>query len=88
MLLYNFANIKLLKKLLGPIAPQLENYIMFYVYIIKSKKDNNIYIGYTNDLIRRLKEHNSGKSKYTKDKFPYELVYYESYKNMADAKFR
>ena len=61
---------------------------MFYIYVIKSRKDNSIYIGYTNDLKRRFKEHNSGKSVYTKNKFPYELIYYESYKNIADAKYR
>ena len=61
---------------------------MFYIYIIKSKKDKSIYIGYTNDLKRRFKEHNNGDSKYTKNKYPYELVYYEAYKSMSDAKFR
>ena len=61
---------------------------MFYIYIIKSKKDKSIYIGYTNDLKRRFKEHNNGDSKYTKNKYPYELVYYEAYRSMSDAKFR
>ena len=61
---------------------------MFYVYVIKSKKDNSIYIGYTNNLKRRIVEHNNGESKYTKNKNPYELVYYESYKNVSDAKYR
>jgi len=73
---------------LGPLAPHPEIYIMFYIYVIKSKKDGNIYIGYTNDLKRRIIEHNTGKNKYTKNKYPYELIYYESYKNMSDAKFR
>jgi len=61
---------------------------MFYVYVIKSKKDSSIYIGYTNDLVRRIKEHNAGKSEYTKNKYPYELIYYESYKSISDAKYR
>jgi len=61
---------------------------MFYVYIIKSKKDGSIYIGYTADLKRRIKEHNSSTSKSTKNKVPLELVYYESYKSMKDAKYR
>lgn len=61
---------------------------MFYVYIIKSKKDNSTYIGYTNDLKRRVKEHNNGENKYTKNKYPYELIYYEAYKNISDAKYR
>ena len=70
----------------GPIAPHPET--MFYVYIIKSKKDKSIYIGYTEDLVRRMKEHNSGKSMYTKSKYPYELIYYESYKHKTDARYR
>ena len=61
---------------------------MFYVYIIKSRKDSSIYIGYTDNLIRRMKEHNSGLSKYTKNKYPFEIIYYEAYKNISDAKYR
>jgi len=61
---------------------------MFYVYVIKSEKDGSVYIGYTQDLVKRIKEHNTGRSEYTKNKYPYELIYYESYKSMADAKYR
>ena len=52
---------------------------MFYVYLIKNKETNNTYIGYTEDLGRRVKEH--------KDKKP-ELVYYEAYKSEKDARIR
>lgn len=61
---------------------------MFYVYVLKSKKDNSIYIGYTNDLVRRLKEHNNKESLSTKHKAPFEVIYYEAYKSKADARFR
>ena len=61
---------------------------MFYVYILKSKKDNSNYIGYTNDLKRRLVEHNNLENKSTKLKAPFNLIYYESYKSKADAKYR
>ena len=61
---------------------------MFYVYIIKSKKDESIYIGYTDNLKRRFSEHNKLESKYTKNKAPFEIVYYEAYKAMSDAKYR
>lgn len=61
---------------------------MFYVYILKSDKDNNLYTGYTNDLKRRLKEHNSGKSKSTKQRVPFTLIYYEAYKSREDATHR
>jgi putative endonuclease len=61
---------------------------MFYVYIIKSKLDNKIYIGYTNDLKRRLTEHNKKESQSTKNRTPFELIYYEAYKSSSDAKYR
>lgn len=57
----------------------------WYVYLLISKKNNNWYIGCTNDLRERFKEHNSGKSKYTKDFMPWELIYYEAGMNKKDA---
>jgi len=39
---------------------------MFYVYLIKSKKDNKWYTGCSDDLRKRFKEHNSGKAVSTK----------------------
>ncbi|MBT3835405.1 GIY-YIG nuclease family protein [Candidatus Peribacteria bacterium] len=35
---------------------------MWYVYVLRSNKDKNLYIGFTNDLKRRIKEHQSGKN--------------------------
>lgn len=61
---------------------------MFYVYILKSKKDDSIYTGYTNDLKRRFVEHNGLKNISTKHKTPFELVYYESYRAQSDVKRR
>jgi len=61
---------------------------MFYIYILKSKKDNKLYIGYINNLKRRIKEHNSGDNKSTKFWRPFELIYYEAYKSEDDAKRR
>lgn len=58
---------------------------MYYVYVLQSKKDTNIYIGYTDNLKIRFKKHNSGLVKSTKSRIPFELVYYESYKNKKDA---
>ena len=52
---------------------------MYYVYLIRNKKTGETYIGYTEDLKRRFKEH--------KDKNP-ELVYYEAYKCIEDAQLR
>ncbi|PJE74129.1 MAG: hypothetical protein COV02_00065 [Candidatus Terrybacteria bacterium CG10_big_fil_rev_8_21_14_0_10_41_10] len=54
--------------------------IMFYTYVIKSKKNNRLYYGSTDDLKRRIKEHNDGiGGKYTRDNRPFELLYYEAY---------
>lgn len=61
---------------------------MFYVYVLQSKKDNNLYIGSTNDLRKRVKEHNNGKVFSTKSRIPFELVYYEAYKSEKDARKR
>ena len=61
---------------------------MFYVYIIKSMKNSQLYLGSTNDLRRRLAEHNSGLSAYTKKYIPYTLVYYEAYLSEEDARKR
>jgi len=61
---------------------------MFYVYILKSEKDKRLYIGYTSDLRKRVKEHNSGLNRSTKNRKPFNLVYYEAYHSIEDAKIR
>ncbi len=61
---------------------------MFYVYVLKSKKDGNLYTGSTNNLSRRLKEHNEGKCFSTKTRIPFEIIYYEAYKSESDARKR
>lgn len=58
------------------------------MYILKSKKDNNFYLGSTNDLKRRFKEHNKGMIFSTKNRIPFELIYYEAYKSEKDARIR
>ncbi len=52
---------------------------MYYVYLIQNKTTKEIYIGYTNDLKRRFKEHENKKP---------ELIYYEAYKSEKDARSR
>ena len=61
---------------------------MFYTYVLKSKKDGQLYIGSTNDLRKRFKEHNAGKVLSTKSRIPFELIYYEAYKADKDARLR
>ncbi|MHB8904611.1 MAG: GIY-YIG nuclease family protein [Melioribacteraceae bacterium] len=57
----------------------------FYVYVIKSLKDNKNYVGFTGDLKRRIDEHNSGNVPSTKNRIPFELVYWEGCRNQKDA---
>ncbi len=66
----------------------LLKFIMFYVYVLRSQKDNNLYIGYSSDLRRRLAEHNSGENKSTKNRLPFTLIYYEAYYSDKDARIR
>ncbi len=61
---------------------------MFYVYVLKSKKDNKLYFGFTKDLKKRFKEHQTGLVPSTKPRVPFDLIYYESYKSERDAKGR
>ena len=61
---------------------------MFYIYILKSEKDSNLYIGSTNNLSRRLAEHNEGKVRSTKARRPFELRYYEAFYKEEDARHR
>ncbi|MBI5071534.1 GIY-YIG nuclease family protein [Candidatus Falkowbacteria bacterium] len=61
---------------------------MFYVYILKSIKDGNLYTGSTDDLKHRFLEHNGGFVKSTKSRRPFKLVYYEAYGAEEDARLR
>lgn len=58
---------------------------MFYVYILQSQLDRNFYTGFTADLKERIKEHNYGKVKSTKNRRPFNLVYFEGCLNKRDA---
>lgn len=52
---------------------------MFYVYLLQSKLKNQIYVGSTKDLRKRLTDHNDGKERSTKRYLPWKLIYYEAY---------
>lgn len=59
--------------------------IMNYTYILKCR-DESLYTGWTNDLDKRINDHNAGKgAKYTKPRRPVELVYYETFKTKEEA---
>ncbi len=63
---------------------------MQFVYVIQSAKDNKFYTGITNDIERRLKEHNSGKKSTpsTSGRGPFKLVYFEQYETRKEARER
>ena len=62
--------------------------MFFYVYVLESLKDGNRYVGYTNDLKKRIKEHEIGKSFSTKSRLPVKLIYFEGCLDEIDAKRR
>jgi len=58
---------------------------MFYVYVLLSLKDNNFYVGFSEDVKKRLADHNAGRNTSTKPRRPFELIYYEAHLSKEDA---
>ena len=67
----------------GTTENQINN--LYFVYILKSLKDGSYYKGYTQDLNKRLEEHNQGKSSYTSTKLPWILLYSETFTTKEEA---
>ena len=62
---------------------------MFYIYCLQSEKiKEELYFGYTNNLKRRLVEHNKGQTQSNKRYLPWKLIYYEVCLSEVDAKRR
>jgi len=61
---------------------------MFYVYLLRSKKNGSLYIGFAPDLKARLIKHDQGLVQSTKNIRPMNLVYFEGYKSKEDALLR
>lgn len=59
---------------------------MYYVYILYSSKSRNFYFGYTEDLRKRVTEHNRGLSKATAPNKPWQLVFYAGFNSIKKAK--
>ena len=57
----------------------------YYLYIIQSQTDESYYIGTSCDLTERIERHNQGRSKYTKPKRPWNLVYIEEHPDRSSA---
>ena len=60
-----------------PAGRQGGSQYMYYVYVLKSLKDNKKYTGITVNLERRIRDHNSGKNVSTKSRRPFVLIYSE-----------
>ncbi len=58
---------------------------MYTVYILHSLKDSSHYIGYTSNITDRLQRHNEGRSRFTRSKMPWKLVYSEEYESRQEA---
>ena len=61
---------------------------MFYVYVISSEKRKYIYVGLTNNVERRIGEHNQGKEKTTRPYAPFRTILVESHPTRIEARKR
>lgn len=63
---------------------------MFFMYILKSVNLGTYYVGCTNNIDKRLKQHNSsaGINRYTKGKGPWIVIYNEEYSSLSEARHR
>jgi putative endonuclease len=60
--------------------------MIYYVYILQSFKNDKLYIGHTDNLSRRLEEHNTGRGgKYTRQNKPWKLLYSEEHSDRSSA---
>ncbi|TAN20090.1 MAG: GIY-YIG nuclease family protein [Chitinophagaceae bacterium] len=60
----------------------------YYVYVLKSENHYRFYVGMTDNVERRVKEHNSGKTKSTKGYLPWSLLFYEECPSRMEARAR
>jgi putative endonuclease len=61
---------------------------VFYVYVLLSQRSSRYYVGSTNDVSRRVAEHNAGKTTSTRSYRPWRLVYTEAFETLAEARQR
>lgn len=71
-----------------PSSENLSKKHFFYVYTLRSIQQGSLYIGYTQDLKKRLEEHNKGLNTSTRPFSPWQLIYYEAGLSELDAKRR
>lgn len=58
---------------------------MFYTYVLRSREFGKHYVGHCEDLVKRIQEHNSGKTRSIKPYIPYDLIYFERFETRDDA---
>jgi putative endonuclease len=58
---------------------------VYYVYVLRSITDDGLYIGYSANLRKRIREHRKGLSFATSFRGPWRLIYYEAYLDQRDA---
>ncbi len=61
---------------------------MWYAYVLRSRKNGRLYTGSTNDLARRLREHERGKNRYARHAGPFDLVHVEEFETRLAARRR
>ncbi|WP_026452575.1 GIY-YIG nuclease family protein [Aequorivita capsosiphonis] len=61
---------------------------MYYVYILNSQKDGRLYKGLTDNLEKRVHQHNLGQNKSTKGFLPWSLAYYEEFQTRIETRAR
>ena len=54
---------------------------MYYIYVLKSEKDGNLYVGCTSNIENRVEYHNDGKVFSTKHRIPFKLIFTEEYQD-------
>ena len=70
------------------VMPGIGDSRIYFVYVLESERDGKRYIGFTNDVHRRLTEHNLGRSFATSFRLPMKLIYLEGCTNEEDARRR
>jgi putative endonuclease len=61
---------------------------MIYLYVIKSENNGDLYVGICKVVTARVKEHNSGKNRYTKGLKPWKLLLLEEYPDWKEARVK
>ena len=61
---------------------------MYQVYVLRSEKDGNLYIGMTSNLDERIRRHNAGLERSTKTRIPFKLLHSETFASRIEARKR